>query len=308
MVSRPHGVFLEEDARTKCRTREFSPDALWQNDSELTVYFKSVAEVPSEEEVAQWHREIWNQGFAPLLWVVSPQKIDLYNGFNRPWETEDVAAHRLRTFYMIEDEIENLDAFAGRLAMETGQFWQQASTVDRKTSVDQQLLRDLSELERDLVELGMARSCAQGLIGRSIFTQYLIDRQIVTQNSLKNNYGHQAFPAILRDPPATEWLFNWLRETFNGDMFPLERSSTANPKHLSRVADFLEAVDPKTRQTTLFPYQFDVIPVELISSIYEQFAHTTPSASKTNPGTDVFYTRLSLVSLVLDEISERTQW
>ena len=62
---------------------------------------------------------------------------------------------------------------------------------------------------------------------------------------------------------------------------------------------------------SLFPYQFDVIPVELISSIYEQFAHTessTPNTNSETPNTnsenDVFYTRLSLVSLVLDEVME----
>ena len=73
-----------------------------------------------------------------------------------------------------------------------------------------------------------------------------------------------------------------------------------------RVADFLEAVDPRSGQRTLFPYQFDVIPVELISSIYEQFAHSSPPTSDSNQRRDVFYTRLSLVSLVLDETMEGT--
>ena len=299
-----HGVYLDEDARSKCRAREFFPDALWRSGSELTVYFKSAPEVPSEEKVAQWHREIWNQGFAPLLWVISPQRIDLYNGFDRPRETGDAATHRLRTFQKIENELDDLDAFAGRLAMETGRFWQQASTVDRRTSVDRQLLSDLAALERDLVSMGLDRSRAQGLIGRSIFTQYLIDRRIITEQILENDYGHQTFPTILRDPPATERLFDWLREIFNGDMFPSEGSTTPNPKYLCRVADFLEAVDPETGQTTLFPYQFDVIPVELISLIYEQFAHADLSTPNTNSGKDVFYTRLPLVSLVLDEITE----
>ena len=299
-----HGVYLGEDARTKRQAREFSPDALWCSDSALTVYFKSTPEVPSEDEVAQWHREIWNQGFAPLLWVVSPEKIDLYNGFDRPRRTGDAATHRLRTFQKIKNELDALDAFAGRLAMETGRFWQQAGTVDRRSSVDRQLLSDLAALERDLVSRGLDRSKAQGLIGRSIFTQYLIDRRIITEQILENDYGHQTFPAILRDPPATERLFDWLREIFNGDMFPSEGSTTPNPKHLCRVADFLEAVDPETGQTTLFPYQFDVIPVELISLIYEQFAHADSATTNTNSGDDIFYTRLPLVSLVLDEITE----
>lgn len=301
-----HGVHLDEDARGKCRTRDFRPDALWRSESSLTVYFKVEQEVPSDDQVAGWRREIWNQGFAPLLWVISPEKIDIYNGFGLPQKTGDADEHRLRTFERIESELDKLDAFAGRLSMETGRFWQEplAHQVDRKTCVDQQLLSDLAALERNLVDAGMSRADAQELIGRSIFTQYLIDRQIVKKRRLARDYGHQTLSAILRDRQATERLFVWLRETFNGDMFPSQDSSAPSDNHLNRVADFLEAVDPKSGQTTLFPYQFDVIPVELISSIYEQFARADSSISSGHYGTDVFYTRLPLVSLVLDEITE----
>ena len=298
------GVHLDEEAHARCQAREFLPDALWRSDSALTVYFKSEPEVPSEEDIARWHREIWNQGFAPLLWVVSPRRIDLYNGFAQPLKTGDASTHLLRTFKKIENELDELDAFAGRLAMETGRFWQQANNVDRSASVDRKLLSDLSALEGDLVSVGLDHSGAQGLIGRSIFTQYLIDRQIVTEQFLEKEYDHPSFPSILRDPPATAQLFSWLREVFNGDMFPEEGDVMPDAEHLSRVADFLEAMDPETGQMTFFPYQFDVIPVELISSIYEQFAHADPSASNTRSEKDVFYTRLSLVSLVLDEITE----
>ena len=314
-----HGVRIGNDAHVGDRTRSFRPDALWKGDSALTVYFKSEPEVPPAQQIAGWHREIWNQGFAPLLWVVSPEKIELYNGFGRPRQTGNAAEHRLRTFERIESKLQELDAFAGRLAMETGRFWQEPRTseVDRKTSVDRQLLSDLAALERDLVAADMSRPDAQGLIGRSIFTQYLIDRRIVTTRHLASVYGHGTLAAILRDRRATKRLFDRLREVFNGDMFPSEGASVPHAGHLRRVADFLEAVDPDTGQMTFFPYQFDVIPVELISSIYEQFARSDPparddersaksdsSARDDHHETDVFYTRLPLVSLVLDEITD----
>ena len=314
-----HGVRIGNDAHVGDRIRSFRPDALWKGDSALTVYFKSEPEAPPDQQVAGWHREIWNQGFAPLLWVVSPEKIDLYNGFGRPRQTGNAAEHRLRTFERIESKLQELDAFAGRLVMETGRFWQEprARKVDRKTSVDRQLLSDLAALERDLVAADMSRPDAQGLIGRSIFTQYLIDRRIVTTRHLAGVYGHGTLAAILRDRRATKRLFDRLREVFNGDMFPSEGASVPHAGHLRRVADFLEAVDPDTGQMTFFPYQFDVIPVELISSIYEQFARSDPparddersaksdsSARGDHHETDVFYTRLPLVSLVLDEITD----
>src|SRR6185437_5489264 len=151
------GVRVDDGARTSRRSRSFVPDALWRGSSTLTVYFKYQDKHPHEEEVAAWRREIWNEGFAPLLWVVSPKRVDLYNGFARPQAIGDAEANRLRTFQAIEKELQELDALAGRIAMETGQFWSHTTEIDRKTSVDHQLLSDLAALERDLVVSGLTR-------------------------------------------------------------------------------------------------------------------------------------------------------
>ena len=297
------GVRLGGATQGRFRAREFSPDAMWRGESTLTVYFKHQTETPSEKQVIEWRRDVWNQGFAPLLWIVSPGKIELYNGFGLPQKNEDAGTHRLRTFELIEGELDQLDAFAGRLAMETGQFWKQETAVDRKDSVDQRLLSDLAALESDLVHAQLDRDSAQGLIGRSIFTQYLIDRNILTRRRLRRDYRHDALAGILRDGSTAQRLFDWLRDTFNGDMFPLEDPDALRDRHLCRVADFLDATDPKSGQMSLFPYRFDVIPVELISSIYEQFAHAAP-AGQGKGQADIHYTRLSVVSLILDEITQ----
>lgn len=119
-----HGVYLGDGLTDGHQIRDFVPDALWRSDSALTVYFKQVPEIPSDEQVAKWRREIWNRGFAPLLWVISPERIDLYNGFGRPLKVGDSKSHLLDTFKRIDADLEKLDAFAGRLAMETGQFWE----------------------------------------------------------------------------------------------------------------------------------------------------------------------------------------
>ena len=303
------GLHLGQDARSLRRGRDFSPDALWRSPSSLTVYFKFEQTTPVDERVSQWRREIWNEGFAPLLWVVSPERIDLYNGFGAPVKEGDAQKHLIRSFKNIETSLSELDALAGRLSIETGQFWAQATAVDRKSSVDQRLLSDLAFLERDLVEADLARSAAQALIGRVIFAQYLIDREIVGATRLKKLCGHTELSPILRDRKATGQLFSWLSETFNGDMFPPSSvKSTPATKHLARVADFLEAVDPESGQRSFFPYQFDVIPVELISSIYEQFAHAESRVDAQRSieavRNGVHYTRLSLVSLVLDEVMD----
>jgi len=303
------GLLLGEQARAVWRGRDFVPDARWRTPSELTVWFKSTPDEPKADEVSRWQREVWNEGFAPLLWVVSPRRIDVYNGFGSPSQKSDGQAHLLRRFEHVADELQRLDAFAGRLAMETGQFWANAPSVHREGCVDQRLLSDLKWLERGLVAQKMPRDAAQGLIGRIIFAQYLMDRRIVGAGFLEEVCGHSSLPAILRHRSATSRLFGWLSETFNGDMFPASwGAALPAPSCLGQVADFLEAVDPDSGQRALFPYRFDIIPVELISSIYEQFAH----AKDVEPGNlrnearrnSVHYTRLPVVSLVLDEVME----
>ena len=301
--------------RTLTRLPSFKPEAWWRSNtdstpwggsaSDLTVYFKYVDE-PDQAPVSEWQQEIWNRGFSPLLWIVSPDRIDLYNGFGVPQKPEDAAKNRLETFGLLDTKLAELDRLAGRLAMETGQFWHQEKRVHRKTSVDSRLLRDISELEHKLI-VDLDREEAQGLIGRSIFTKYLIDRQIVTEQRLMKLCGHRDLPEVLRDRTATERLFEWLREIFNGDMFPPTSKSVPAAKHLERVARFLKAEDQEDGQMSLFPYRFDVIPVELISAIYEQFVHSAAMESSKGTKTSakkegVYYTPLAAVSLVLDEV------
>ncbi len=302
-----HGLQLANKAREARRGRVFSPDASWRSPSALTVYFKFEPSIPSDSVLGEWRREIWNEGFSPLLWVVSPDSIQLFNGFGEPMKSGDANANRLATFRNIDSALHELDALAGRVALETGQFWHQMPQIDRKSSVDQRLLSDLAHLERDLVEMELDRHAAQALIGRTIFTQYLVDRKIVTSAQLNDLCGYSTLPPILRDRNATARLFAWLSKTFNGDMFP-PSSATNTPRtsYLARVADFLAATDPVSKQTSFFPYQFDVIPVELISAIYEQFAHSTSESESGLRAREhgVHYTRLSAVSLVLDEVMD----
>ena len=80
-------------AATPPRLPRLAPDAWWRRGlsggssgsagvSNLTVFFK-FTERP-DGRVADWQREVWNFGFAPLLWVVSPDRTDVYNGFGTP--------------------------------------------------------------------------------------------------------------------------------------------------------------------------------------------------------------------------------
>jgi hypothetical protein len=287
--------------------RLFQPDATWRGPGPLRVFFKYQVKAPGSEVIASWRHEVWNEGFAPLLWVISPERIDLYNGYGTPLASGDADANRIGTFRLIKSELEHLDSFAGRLAMETGEFWRGSGPISQRTRVDRQLLRDLAGVEAGLIDDDLSRLAAQRLIGQVIFTQYLSDRGIVTEELFLQHCGQPSLAQALGNPQSAKQLFSWLRLVFNGDLFrdTEGKADPFKPNHLSRLARFL-AAEGGGGQTALFPYRFDIIPVELISSIYEQFAHSSLELeSERNTGTaedvGVHYTPLALVSLVLDE-------
>lgn len=301
-------VKLGDEARQLRRRGAFAPDALWRSDSNLTVYFKFQGERPEDSLIASWRKEIWNEGIAPLLWLVTPDRIDLFNGFGRPQKDRDVEKYLLQTFQAVDASLRELNARAGRIAMESGQFWASMSKDLARTRVDHQLLEDLGRLESHLVDddlEGLERAEAQALIGRTIFAQYLIDREIVSAKKLHSMTGYRRLAEVLRDRSATGVLFKWLRETFNGDMFPEASAVLPKATALKRIGSFLDGEDEKG-QGNLFPYQFDVIPVELISSIYERFAHSAKTRAPQRPAAEmgVYYTRMPVVSLVLDEVMD----
>lgn len=279
------------------------PEVRWR-DANLNVYFK-FADSPATEIVSTWQQEVWNNGSVPLLWVVEPHQTTLYNGFAKPQGGGTLTRARLDVFrhngaasMHCPLGLSDLGARAGRLAMETGTFWNGEKRIDRREAVDAWLLRDIALLESKLCQAGLSVDRAQGLIGRAIFAQYLVDRGIITRLLLQKRFNGASLPDILRNRTQATDLFRWLMDKFNGDMFP---SGTPIPaaRHLERVADFFDGVNLETQQMSLFPYRFDLVPVELISSIYEQFVHSADEGAK-NSG--VYYTPLAVVSLILDQV------
>ena len=283
------------------RRIDLRPDAIWRGRTHLEVVFKYTPDVPHPARVASWHRDVWNLGLAPLLWVVCPHHIRLYNTYQRPRSTSDASPHLLREVQMVDRELSRLDDYAGRLSMSSGQFWAHEDRVRRDGRVDLQLLHDLQELEGQLCEESLPRNIAQALLGRSIFVRYLTDRGIVREDSLREFGIDDPRKAIGQRQQAYR-LFDWIRTTFNGDLFPIssDERNVVNDVHLKLVSETLSGMDPSTGQKSLWEYRFDVIPIELISSIYEQFTHSDDDEETDQEG--IHYTPISVVNIVLDEV------
>jgi hypothetical protein len=303
-------------------------DAVFFAQNTPTSIFKDAgSDAPSDAEVERWHEAAWNIGVAPLLWIVTPTEVRLYDCYaSPPLSTEQHGASPpLGRFNLESDErLRELDAMCGRLATETGAFWSSeiGSKINRRHRVDRELLAEISALEDLLTALlsptgaaeplsinqpGGARDLAQRFIGRCIFTWYLLDREIA-QPFLPDTLPPD-LSKMFGTPASAFVLFDWLRTTFNGDLFPMDdpgaERERLNEQHLSLIRDFIEGrslVRERRGQRHLFRFRFDAIPVDLISSIYQQFARS--GAADEAHSQALHYTPVELVHLALDPVFE----
>lgn len=299
-------------------------DALFCAQSTPVSVFKDAGhEPPQPDQIRNWHEAAWNIGTVPLLWIITPTEVRLYNCYASP-PAEGVPAYAgsqpLDKFPInTDDGLRTLNAACGRLATETGAFWTSAigKRIDRRHRVDRELLAEIDALQRRLTSSadcgdGASREAlslelAQRLIGRCIFTWYLLDRE-VAQPFLPKGLG-PTLPEMLATRNSAFKLFDFLQTTFNGDLFPMddpgaERASVTE-QHLEPLRSFVEGqslVHGMVGQGRLFRFRFDAIPIELISSIYQQFAQSSAAEAATAQG--LHYTPVELVHLVVDPVLE----
>lgn len=285
----------------------FAIEAMFMTGGTATVVFvDGTQDAMDNDKAVECHRLAWNFGLAPLLWIATADRILLLDIYRPP-------TGRLRDVVLGEfligdaDHIRELVTACGRLSFDTGAFWSSrfARQIDRHGRVDAVLLRQLAAVETKLRKSGLPPLLAQKLIGRSIFAQYLVDRNVLKPELLTQLFGQVRLSDTLRSIETATALFEWLRNTFNGDLFPPEvadERSLVRDGHLAVLADFLDGHDSETGQLSAFPFRFDVIPVELISSIYEQFAHSAAGDSASTQG--LHYTPVNLVDLTLNQIMD----
>jgi hypothetical protein len=189
---------------------------------------------------------------------------------------------------------------------------------------DQVLLSNLKTIRHILHEQGLKYEVAHDLLGRIIFIQFLFQRTDSNGRAALNEAvlrkladdrvlrkEHRNLEDILTEYEDAYSFFRWLNDRFNGDLFPGKGATPAlreqewqdeiaqvRPKHLNSLAEFVGGrmlLDPGQR--SLFPlYSFDTIPLDLISSIYEEFV------SRTTRTSGLHYTPGHVVDLILDGV------
>ncbi len=220
-------------------------------------------------------------------------------------------------FHQAAESLRWIDLYSGQFLRENEKKY--FSTRQR---VDFMLLENLKFIRQELTEfpeIPLDEDIVHDLLARLIFVQFLFQRKDSDGNSAINeeflsdrhkdktlSQTYQKLEEILRNKDDSYNFFRWLNDKFNGDLFPgrgeteeereaewKQEMDKVDQTHLNLLADFISGnVKMKMKQPNFWKfYSFDVIPLEFISSIYEEFV---------TKDTGVHYTPSHIVDFILD--------
>jgi SAM-dependent methyltransferase len=277
------------------------------------IYLKSLAADPTPEQIHHWHRTAWNHGLGRMLWIVTPKSLRVLNAFCPPTkETGSLPKrHPAELLQEATDDLEQIRKYElDRIGLESGQFW--TTTAGRKINkanrIDEKLAGDLGRAAEQLTAAGCKPLNAHRLMLRTMFTAYLEARNVLPDELFKGLKG-KSFDEVLSNAKETETFFERMRDTFNGDLFPpppTKGSPHESYKYTKPQLEIARSIvirrDLTSGQMSLdfWRYDFEVIPIELISSIYERFIYADDPKLAKERGTH--YTPVNLVDLVFSQV------
>ncbi len=281
-----HGILTQ---RTENILKDIiKPDAFFLLNNEPFILF---FENPVNKE--QIFKRSWNLNQTPIIFIIYQSEIEIYNGLS--FLKEEKSALKLP----IENWQENYSYFN----IISGKTWENFAKNDFRTgSVDEKLLENIKAV-RDVLKnkFKLPIQITNNLIGRLIFMRYLIDRGVVIgfDDTNDGRMTNEHLCQVLKSPEKTFELFTYIKEKFNGNLFPVlsEERECVNKEHLHQLVNLLEGTEISTGQMSLFDiYDFSIIPIELVSNVYEFFIG---QAEQENKG--AYYTPMFLVKNILSD-------
>lgn len=231
----------------------------------------------SKEEIAKLRQDLACRGDGTYVAVISPGQINVYPvGLTK----------ELPEPLTIIDSQTNAGMFIQDLANGLHQ-----SNMDRvrERAVHELLFDLLNQVTDELLETTVFSSKNENskdevlsLVGRALFTRFLIDRGILTSHTFHelNNQLEECFGNAESAIKTCEWL----DQKFNGELLPLANKEYSNYFHsielrCPKIFKILSAIlyRAKNHQLSFDLYWNDInfahVPVGLLSEVYEKFSH-----------------------------------
>ncbi len=270
------------------------------------VYFKQLVTITTDE-VFRLHKLFWNHGGAPVLVLITDDKVHVYSGMSRPVAGAESVEQMPSLVSTLNRVAASLREFL--TSVESGEFFRQhPRSFNPDHRIDRDLLENLTDTREALASATRRKiptDVLDALLCRLVFTCYLFDREVIGQTYLSGlgAKGASHLREILAIQPTANakttlyCLFKKLGKDFNGDLFSDDLNAEAeyiHDQHIKTLKDFFHGTSVRSGQQTFWPYDFSIIPIETISAIYEQFLKEVDKQS------GAFYTPRFLAEVVLD--------
>jgi methylase of polypeptide subunit release factors len=255
----------------------------------------------TNEEKNKIHIQMWNGYQVPAYIIIEKSSVSIFDSRKRPKEEKNSYAKEiiLKTGKAIKDF--NAKDF------DSGIFWEEQNEKNNfrfDQSATRDLIRGLKEVFRSfLAESGVNRHVALKLLVQSLLIKYLEERDVKSASGyfagtyFKNNFQCSDFCETIRKGKLLD-LLDQLAKDFNGKIFEwdkdkeIEERETIKQSEVQKLANYLDGNIQNNQYVIWRLYSFTHLPVEVISSVYEELL----TDSK-----DIVYTPEMIVSTLVDE-------
>lgn len=259
-----------------------------------------------DKDLSHIHIKLWSSGIVPLYYVFDQTEVRIFN-CRKPVNKKTLKAKELDklpferdALFLVSDVHKKYKKYSASL-FQNGSFWESNENKNHfrlNNSSYKKLIEMLKKIRDEFVKDQNEHICNKLLV-LSIFIKYLEERKDCKGNRVLdtdyfNKYdGATSFCDILRKDKCIQF-FKDLGKDINGKIFKLDKQEENEIAKLdqSKLADFLDAKQDKYQYVFWRLYDFNYLPIELISRIYEEFI---PNRK------DITYTPTHLVNFMVDE-------
>lgn len=288
-----------------------------------------LATLPKGEDETAFFNRVWCMARPQVLFVAKEGELAVYKLSSAPVFGSERLRSGDRLLALAESAIEVAERLADftRERVESGRLFGDERFGTGYFRADRALVHDLKIVRRRLTTGNncLSNEVAHALIGRALFVRYLEDRRILVRDYFDSvaqakaswlkqlntapgtfcepRHSELSFFRVLGNREFTYAFFDRLAKDFNGDTFPVstEEQEEVKAHHLLLLRDLLTGAVSEDGQEQLFlsAYRFDIVPIELISSIYEDFYTARQGKGNTQSS---YYTPPALADFMLARV------
>lgn len=293
-------------AETRKKLEKIKPTAVYIFDGNPYILFFDLTDNIDPEREQTIHKQVWSFDQAPLAFTVKMGDVRIYNAFAYEKRTKESG---LQEIVLEEGQRKEVFSFWN---LQSGKAWKwlqdnykHKKQNDRIKRVHQKLFDNIKAVREHLTKTTIINDdFANILILRLIFIRYLIDRNVEINPEFINGKTivdrRISFSDLIKDQGKLIQFFIELNRIFNGVLFKDNITlSIDQAEFLSFVFSEKERFDRPTllddfKEFYFSIFDFNIIPVEMISGIYESLIDP-----ETKNADSAFYTPLFIVEHIL---------